>query len=79
MHSGLLVGHLVCLEDLLQYGELVRAGPLPLLFVEEIVIVLREFDPVKLEQDHRQEHDLPFIILVIIQVKIYELLSILRC
>jgi hypothetical protein len=41
MDPGLLVGHLVCLEDLLQYGELVRASPLSLFFVKEVVLVLR--------------------------------------
>jgi len=81
MDSCLLVGHLVCLEDLLQNSELVRTSSLPLLLVEEIGLGLlvtgRQFDPMKLEQDHRQKHDLPFIVLVI-QVKLSELLA-LRC
>lgn len=78
LHPRLLVGHLVCLKYLLQDCELVWTGPLPLLLVEVILVLCREFNPMKLEQDHRQKHDLPFIVFVIVQVKLNELLG-LRC
>jgi len=75
LDSGLLVGHLICLENLLQYCELIRTSSLPLFLVKEIAVVFfcaRQFDPVKLEQDHSKKHDLPFIVLVIVQVKLNE-------
>lgn len=80
LDPSLLVGHLVRLEDLLQDCELVRASPLPLLLVDVAVVVVlnRELDPIELEQDHCQQHDLPFIVFVIVQIKLNELLALGR-
>jgi len=74
MDPCLLVGHFICLKDLLQYGKLVGARPLPLFLVEEVVFVVGHVHPVQLQQDHRQQHDLSFIVGFLQEVKVHALL-----
>lgn len=79
MNTGLLVRHLVSLKDLLQNGQLVRTGTLPLLLVEPIILgglVHRDLHTMELKKNHSKEHDFSFFILIVIKTKIDNLLSV---
>jgi hypothetical protein len=80
LHSGLLGGHLVGREDLLQDGQLVRTRPLALLLV---VVVLEGVGEsawelaVELEEYHSEQHDLTFVLaIIIVEVQLNDLSSI---
>jgi len=70
LNTGLLAGHLICLEDSLQDGQLVRAGPLALLLVMLVRESAWEFDAVELEEDHSKQHHLTFILAIILIIHV---------